>query len=86
VGVRDAAIDRSPELDRLAAALKHANQTLWWVEDELRDHERHADFGPSFVALARSVYRLNDQRAALKRRINQLLSAAIVEEKFHAAY
>jgi len=84
--VRDAAIDPSSELDRLTAALKHTNQTLWWVEDELRDHERHADFGPSFVALARSVYRLNDQRAGLKRRINELLAAAIVEEKFYAAY
>jgi len=84
--VRNGAIPRSPELDRMTAALKHVNQTLCWVEDELRDHERHADFGPSFVALARSMFPLKDQRAALKRRIDDLLAAAPVKEKVYAAY
>jgi hypothetical protein len=84
--VRNGAVPRSPELDRLTAALKNVNQTLWWVEDGLRDHERHADFGPSFVALARSVHPLKDQRAGLKRRIDELLAAASVEEKIYAAY
>ena len=83
---RDASIAPSRALDRLTASLKLVNQTLWWVEDELRAHERDADFGPSFVALARSVYRLNDQRATLKRQINELLQSVIVEEKFYAAY
>jgi hypothetical protein len=40
-----------------------------------------ADFGPKFVELARSVYKSNDHRAALKRSINELLGSAIVEEK-----
>jgi hypothetical protein len=34
-----------------------------------------------FVQLARSVYRCNDRRAALKRKINELTGSAIVEEK-----
>jgi hypothetical protein len=59
---------------------------LWRIEDEIRDCERSGDFGTTFIALARAVYRTNDERAAIKRRINQLLDAEIVEEKSYAAY
>jgi len=86
VAARDAAIDASPDLARLTEALKSVNATLWQVEDQIRDCERAGDFGPRFVALARSVYRTNDERAALKRQINNLLEADIVEEKSYAAY
>ncbi len=51
------------------------------VEDEIRRCEREGDFGPKFVELARSLYKSNDRRAALKRKINELLGSAIVEEK-----
>ena len=70
----------------LVAALHHTNGCLWEVEDQLRDHERQQDFGASFVDLARSVYRLNDQRAALKKRINLEAGSLLVEEKSYAAY
>ena len=86
VAARDAAIDASPDLARLTEALKSVNATLWQVEDQIRDCERAGDFGPRFVDLARSVYRTNDERAALKRQINNLLEADIVEEKSYAAY
>ncbi len=83
---RDAALTPSPELDDLTAELKSINGTLWRVEDDIRDCERAADFGPRFIALARAVYRTNDQRAAIKRRINDLFHAAIIEEKSYAKY
>jgi hypothetical protein len=83
---RAAACPPSPALDELSAALKQVNQTLWQIEDDIRDRERAADFGPRFIALARAVYRTNDQRAALKRKINDLFDATIVEEKSYAAY
>jgi hypothetical protein len=51
------------------------------VEDDLRRCERDQDFGPRFVELARSVYRHNNRRAALKRRINELVGSKLVEEK-----
>jgi hypothetical protein len=51
------------------------------VEDLLRRCEREGDFGPGFVELARSVYRHNDRRTALKRQVNQLLASHLVEEK-----
>jgi hypothetical protein len=46
--------------------------------------EKAADFGPRFVELARSVYQTNDRRAAVKRRINERLGSAILEEKSYA--
>lgn len=85
-GVRAREIPPSPELDRLAAELKRLNETLWTIEDDIRRLERAGDFGPAFVGLARSVYKTNDARAAVKRRINDLLGSAIVEEKSYARY
>ena len=68
-------------VEALADDLAEVNGQLWEVEDALRWCERDADFGPRFVTLARSVYALNDRRAALKRRINALFDSALMEEK-----
>jgi hypothetical protein len=84
--VRDAALPASPELATLAAQLKAVNEALWQVEDAVRACERRQDFGPRFVELARSVYRHNDRRAALKRAVNELLGSRLVEEKSYAPY
>jgi hypothetical protein len=72
-----------PELDTLreVADLALVNEALWEVEDALRALEAQNNFGPAFVDRARSVYRLNDQRAALKRSLNQKLGSDLVEEK-----
>jgi hypothetical protein len=59
------------------------NEALWAVEDDVRRCERAGDFGERFVALARDVYRHNDRRAALKRRINDALGSPLVEEKHY---
>jgi len=83
---RDQAITPSEALDQLSAELKRINETLWLVEDDIRDCERDKDFGDTFVKLARAVYVTNDQRMAVKRRINELLGSALVEEKSYAAY
>ena len=73
-------------MDRLTAALKAVNQELWVIEDNIRDCERAGDFGETFVELARAVYKTNDRRAALKREINTLLGARLVEEKSYQPY
>jgi hypothetical protein len=70
----------------LVAHLKQLNQALWDIEDHIRDHERAGDFGPGFVELARSVYRHNDQRGALKREINLALGSVLIEEKSYKPY
>lgn len=68
-------------LAALERELKDTNLALWDIEDHIRDCEARGDFGPNFIALARSVYQRNDHRAALKRRINIAFGSAIVEEK-----
>ena len=83
---RDAAMPATDELADLTAQLKQVNEALWDIEDAIRDCEREGDFGPRFIELARSVYRSNDQRAALKRSVNELLGSNLVEEKSYAAY
>lgn len=64
----------------MTTKLRWANETLREVEDNLRDCERQADFGPGFAALARSVYRTNDGRVELKRETNALFGSRLVEE------
>jgi len=70
----------------LQAELKQVNAALWDIEDRIRDCERAKDFGPAFIELARSVYRTNDRRAELKRRLSELAGSAIVEEKSYRSY
>jgi hypothetical protein len=67
-------------------ALQRVNERLWLIEDDIRDKERAQDFGADFVRLARAVYFENDERAAIKRRINLKLGSSIVEEKSYAEY
>ena len=83
---RERALDRSPELDEFTAELRRINECLWKIEDDIRDCERNGDFGERFIELARAVYRTNDRRAAAKRKINDLLGSALVEEKNYADY
>jgi hypothetical protein len=68
------------------AELKAVNESLWGIEDRLRDKEAAGDFDADFIALARAVYFTNDRRAALKREINRLLHSAMVEEKSYRPY
>jgi len=74
----------APPIDLLTGKLAAVNARLWMIEDAIRGCEREGDFGPRFIELARSVYRENDTRAAIKRAINTLASSALVEEKSYA--
>jgi hypothetical protein len=85
VAARDCTVPGLSELKRLETELKEVNEALWQIEDEIRLCERCEDFGPRFVGLARSVYHTNDRRAALKRRINELLRSDLMEEKSYAS-
>ena len=67
-------------------ALLAVNERLWVIEDEIRDKERAQAFDAEFIRLARAVYFENDERAAIKRRINLKLGSSIVEEKSYASY
>ena len=79
--VRDQGRARAEGLAALTRELRQVNEALWTIEDDIRECEAKGDFGARFVALARSVYKYNDRRAALKRRINDLLGSELIEEK-----
>ena len=72
--------------DPLTHRLLDINRQLWVVEDSLRDCENDREFDKLFVFLARQVYRLNDQRADIKKQINIKYKSNIVEEKSYNAY
>jgi hypothetical protein len=65
----------------LERELMEINAAIWDAEDGTRACEAAGDFGDRFIAFARSVYRHNDRRAAVKRRINLACGSAIIEEK-----
>ena len=73
-----------PAVDAQFEELRAVNETLWEIEDRLREHEGRGDFGPEFVDLARRVYLTNDRRALIKKAIDRLTSSAITEEKSYA--
>lgn len=77
---------RNEQLAELKVQLRAVNQALWTIEDDIREKEARQEFDEGFIALARSVYRRNDERAAIKRRINDLLGSEIVEEKSYRDY
>ena len=73
-------------LETACRRLKTVNETLWDIEDRIRDKERMQSFDADFVALARSVYRSNDERAAIKREINVHTNSELIEEKQYPDY
>ena len=76
----------SVDLGTAEADLTRVNEKLWVIEDEIRDEERARRFADKFIELARAVYVTNDERAAIKKRINTLLGSSIVEEKSYQQY
>ncbi len=71
-GVAAPVLDR-PGIAALTDDLRRINTALWQIEDDIRQKEARQQFDAGFVALARAVYRTNDARADVKRRINLTL-------------
>jgi len=74
------------DISELRTQLKAVNQQLWDIEDAIRLKEKDKAFDEVFVQLARSVYIRNDERARIKKRINQTLGSTYVEEKSYQDY
>lgn len=74
------------EVLHLKAVLYDINQELWNIEDTLRSKEAEQTFDEGFIELARHVYKINDERYAVKRKLNLLLNSPLIEEKSHPAY
>ena len=73
-------------LASLGRELSMVNRQLWSIEDDIRECERSSCFDQTFVDLARSVYRRNDERARLKKMINLQTGSVLVEEKSYESY
>ncbi|HZO24136.1 MAG TPA: DUF6165 family protein [Steroidobacteraceae bacterium] len=67
-------------------ALHEVNERLWDIEDRIRAKEAVQTFDREFIDLARAVYLANDERAAIKKRVNIQLGSRIVEEKSYKPY
>ncbi len=80
------AVEKNPGLASLRKELKHVNEALWRIEDEIREKEAAKTFDDGFIALARAVYHNNDERGRLKQAINRLLGSEISEEKQYTSY
>ena len=63
--------------------LKELNSSLWLIEDAKRKLEKQQNFGEDFIQYARLVYILNDQRARIKRDIDNVWNSEIKEKKSH---
>jgi hypothetical protein len=84
--VRDASLTITAPMQAACDSLREVNEALWEIEDAIRDKERERQFDQQFIELARSVYRTNDRRAALKRELNAMTGSALIEEKSYADY
>jgi hypothetical protein len=67
-------------------ALQEVNERLWDIEDRIREKEARQTFDREFIELARAVYHANDERAAIKRRINAALGSRLMEVKSYQPY
>lgn len=74
------------DIEKDLGALHAVNERLWRIEDDIRDKERAQAFDAEFIRLARAVYLENDERAAIKRRLNLKLGSSLVEEKSYSEY
>ena len=73
-------------IDEVFNKLIEVNKKLWVIEDKLRVKEKKQEFDKEFIELARSVYFTNDERAVLKKQINEDTDSNIFEVKSYEKY
>ncbi len=74
------------ELQIFYEALLKVNNKLWEIEDKIRIFENNKEFNDEFIDLARSVYKSNDERFAIKNDINKTFDSEIQEQKEYENY
>lgn len=66
--------------------LKKINNQLWDIENIKRELESAKDFGDNFINSSRDVHFKNDERAKIKKKINDLTNSNVTEEKEYSNY
>tara|TARA_B100001057_G_scaffold360255_1_gene362565 strand:- start:1339 stop:1728 length:390 start_codon:yes stop_codon:yes gene_type:complete len=79
-------VNSNEKLNNLYQSLKEINAKLWVIEDSKRQCEKDKDFTEKFINLSRNVHFLNDERAHLKLKINNLTGSKIKEIKEYTNY
>ena len=82
----DKNVKNNEKLEKLFQSLKEINFKLWIIEDNKRQCEKEKDFGEKFIKLSRDVHFLNDDRAKIKLKINDLTGSKIKEIKEYTSY
>ena len=82
----DQNVKSNDKLNELFQSLKEINAKLWIIEDDKRMCEKNSDFTENFIKLSRNVHFLNDERAMIKLKINELTGSIIKEIKEYTAY
>mgnify|MGYP001416118133 CR=1 FL=1 len=82
----DKNIKNNEKLEKLFQSLKEINSKLWIIEDDKRQCEKEKDFGEKFIKISRDVHFLNDDRAKIKLKINELTGSKIKEIKEYTSY
>ena len=67
----------------LVTALTATNTALWEAESEIRRLDGQSNLNETFLAVARLIPKLNDERARLKKQIDERLGWTSRELKFY---
>ena len=70
-------------LDNFHIELKEVNEKIWELEDVIRNCIKDGDRGDLYYTAALNIPLLNDQRAAIKKQINEQFGSEIIEEKLY---
>lgn len=74
-------VPKESDLSEETAALMAANEKIFSAIDSIWGKELRRCFDSDFVAMARTIYVCNDERAAIKKSVNQKLGSTLAEEK-----
>ena len=88
MNLTDSLPDKDTEHDylKLFDKLMEVNSVLWSLEDRIREKEKRNNFDQDFIEIARAIYFKNDERASIKRKINELTDSSFVEVKSYSEY
>lgn len=88
MNLTDSLPDKDTEHDylQLFDKLMEVNSVLWSLEDRIREKEKRNNFDQDFIEIARAIYFKNDERADIKRKINELTDSSFVEVKSYSEY
>ena len=79
-------LDTTEDVLKAKKELYTINLEMWEIEDKIRLFEKEKKFDKDFIELARNVYKTNDNRSRIKKKLNLLLSSELIEEKEYISF